>query len=95
MVAELVLRSGEQDGNRGFCFFVVVVDDWNRPSSDGRRDDGAEYTGHSDRPHFEYRRLERFRPIPDDLDKSDLEFDLVGAPRSSLCRGGGGWSRGF
>jgi hypothetical protein len=92
LVAELVLRSGEQDGGRGFCFFIV--DDWNRPPSDGRRDDGAEYTGHSDRPHFEYKRLERFRPIPDDLDKSDFKFDLVGAPRSSLC-GVGGRGRGF
>lgn len=49
MVAELVLRSGEQDGDRG-GFFVVVVDDWNRPSSDRWRNDGAEYARHSDRP---------------------------------------------
>lgn len=99
LVAELVLRSSEQDGSRGCCFFVVV--DWNRPSSDGWRDDGAEYACYSDRPEFEYSRLlERFRPVPDDLDKSGFEFDrryhhfIVGAFRSSLCGGGGGDGRG-
>lgn len=89
LVAELVLRSSEQDGTRGFFYFV----DCDGPSPNGRCDDGAEYAGHSDRPEFEYSRLERFRPVLDDLDKSDLKFDIVGASRSSLC-GGGGRGRG-